>query len=132
IKQALLLKSLSYAETTYEYRADKKAMWSWRNTGNWNQVCNAGLLSAALALADEEPDLARQVIAGARKSLPLGMAAYAPDGGFPEGPGYWTYATTYAAIAIAELETALGTDFGLSSSPGFDRTIRYYEAVQGP
>jgi hypothetical protein len=60
------------------------------------------------------------------------MAAYAPDGAFPEGPGYWTYATSYAVIAIAELESALGTDLDLASSPGFDRTVNYYEAVQGP
>jgi hypothetical protein len=38
-----------------------------------------------------------------------------------EGPGYWTYATTYTAIAIAEMEGALVTDCGLSASAGFDR-----------
>ena len=132
IKQALLEKSLSFAETTYGYDQNKRAAWSGKATGNWNQVCNSGLLSAALAIADEEPDLARKVIAGARKSMASGLADYAPDGGFPEGPGYWTYATTYAVIAFAGLETALGTDLDLPSSPGFDRTINYYEAVQGP
>jgi hypothetical protein len=131
LKRALVEKSLAFADTTYGY-SNGKAAWSGKATGNWNQVCNSGLLSAALAIADEEPALARKVITGARESMARGMADYAPDGGFPEGPGYWTYATTYAVIAIAELESALGTDLGLASSPGFDRTVFYYEAVQGP
>ncbi|HRE06594.1 MAG TPA: heparinase, partial [Opitutaceae bacterium] len=88
---------------------------------NWNQVCNTGLLAAALALADEEPDLARTVIAGARRSLPLAMKAYEPDGAYPEGPGYWTYGTSYNVLGIALLESALGTDLGLSQMPSFDR-----------
>src|SRR5439155_16024747 len=92
---------------------------------NWNQVCNGGLLAAALAIADEEPVTARAVVAGARKSLPLAMAVYAPDGAYPEGPGYWDYGTAYNVITLALLETALGTDFDLGLAGGFDRTVLY-------
>ena len=60
------------------------------------------------------------------------LPAYAPDGGYPEGPGYWTYGTTYSVITFAELESALGTDLGFEATPGFDRTVSYYEAVEGP
>ena len=134
LKRALVEKSLSFADTVYGYSAPgkRKAAWSGKDTGNQNNVINSGLLTAALAIADEEPALARKVIASARKSLSFGMASYAPDGGYPEGPGYWTYATTYTAIASAEMESALGTDLGLASSPGFDRTVNYYDAVEGP
>jgi hypothetical protein len=83
------------------------------------------LLLAALALADEEPDLARLVIAGVRKSLPLAMAPYKPDGAYPEGPVYWGYGTRYNVYLLAALESALGTDFGLGRAPGFDRTALY-------
>lgn len=99
---------------------------------NWNQVCNTGLLAAALALADEEPDLARTVIAGARRSLPLAMKAYEPDGAYPEGPGYWTYGTSYNVLGIALLESALGTDLGLSQMPSFDRAALYRMHIEGP
>ncbi len=119
IKQALIEKSLRRASPT-------------TNAGNHNQVYNGGLVSGALAVADEEPALARRVIAGARGSMPYALAAYAPDGAFPEGPGYWTYGTTYSVITFAELESALGTDLGLAATPGFARTIEYYEAMQGP
>ncbi len=99
---------------------------------NWNQVCNGGLLAAVLALADEEPALARLVISGARQSLPLAMDAYQPDGAYPEGPGYWSYGTSYNVIAIAELESTLGTDLGLSKAAAFDRTALYRLYVQSP
>ena len=36
------------------------------------------------------------------------MVEYVPEGGYSEGPGYWSYATTYSAIAIAEMEGVLG------------------------
>ena len=119
IKQALVEKSLRGASPTI-------------NPGNHNQVYNGGLVSGALALADEEPALARRVIAGARMSMPYALSAYTPDGAFPEGPGYWTYGTTYSVITFAELESALGTDLGLPATPGFARSIEYYEAMQGP
>jgi len=127
LKQALLDKSLSFADVSYAQVA------GWTKTeGNHNQVCNAGLVSAALVLADEEPDLARRVIAGAGVSMRHALAAYAPDGSFPEGPGYWTYGTTYSVITFAGLESALGTDLGFEATPGFAGTVNYYEAVSGP
>jgi heparinase II/III-like protein len=131
LKKGLMDNGLVFTDEVYGNPTTRKADWNGERGGNWNQVCNTGLLSAALAIADEEPDLARKVIAGVRQSYPVGMNAYSPDGSYPEGPGYWTYGTTYAAIGITELETSLGTDLGIQSSPGFDRTINYYEAEQG-
>jgi hypothetical protein len=133
LKEALLEKSLALAETAYNAKGRSDRLVEWASvSSNWNQVCNSGVLCAALVLADEEPELARRIVAGVRASLPKGMAAYAPDGASPEGPGYWTFGTTYNVIALAALDTALGTDFGLSQAPGFDRTIDYVEAVHGP
>ena len=52
---------------------DGKNGWN-KRTNNWNQVCNGGLTVGALAVADVEPDVARQVIEAARASIPLAMA----------------------------------------------------------
>jgi hypothetical protein len=133
LKRALMEKSLTFAEAAYVpgESSDRRLGWVTK-AGNWNPVCNTGLLTAALALADEEPVLARKVIDGARASMPVGLASYQPDGAYPEGPGYWTYGTTYTVIALAELESALGTDLGLAAVPGFDRTAMYHLAVNGP
>lgn len=133
IKQAILTKSLALAMIAYNTEKPKgrRVEWSVR-VSNWNQVCNGGILCAALVLADEEPALAEQIVAGVRKSLAIGMTLYAPDGEYPEGPGYWSFGTTYNVIALAAMEEILGSDFGLSKAPGFDRTIDYVEAVHGP
>jgi len=131
IRTALVEKGLSFAAAAYAPgKPDDKRLWFVTVHHNWNQVCNAGLLTAALALADEEPALARTVIAGAVKSLPLAMAAYMPDGAYPEGPGYWGYGTSYNVLALAILESALGTDFDLGHAPAFDRTALYRLHIQ--
>jgi hypothetical protein len=127
IKQALMDKSLTFADDSYRGRVG----WT-KVDGNHNQVCNAGMVSTALALADEEPDLARRVIVGAGDSMRRPLAHYAPDGAYPEGPGYWTFGTTYSVITFAGLESALGTDLGFGATPGFANTVNYYEAVESP
>jgi hypothetical protein len=86
---------------------------------NWNQVCFGGLVLGALAVNDEEPALAGRILALARSRIVHGLKAYAPDGVFPEGPGYWSYGTSYSVLTIAALESARGTDWGVAESPGF-------------
>jgi hypothetical protein len=109
---------------------------------NWNQVCNGGLLTAALAVADDEPAgdraaagvraAAGEVLERAVASLPLAMKHFAPDGAWAEGPGYWRYATEYNCYALAALRTAVGTDYGLSAMPGFAVTGDAPLAAAGP
>jgi hypothetical protein len=133
IKRALMEKSLVFVGPAYAPGGPTdKRVWFVTAHHNWNQVCNGGFLAAGLALADEEPGLAKQIIAGARKSLPLAMAAYQPDGAYPEGPGYWGYGTGYNVLAIAMLESTVGTDLDLSKAPAFDRTVLYRLHVQSP
>ena len=47
--------------------------WWLRVTHNWNQVCNGGLTVGALAIADEEPELAERVIHRALDAIKLPM-----------------------------------------------------------
>ena len=103
-----------------------------RKENNWNQVCNGGILTGALAVAEEEPAIAGDVLARAIASLPVAMKKFAPDGAWGEGPGYWAYATDYNCIALAALRSATGSDFGLSEMPGFSRTGNMPLAFTGP
>ena len=106
---------------------------SWhRATMNWNQVCFGGLTLGALAIADENPAIARELLNLARKDNPNGMKPYAPDGIYPEGPGYWNYGTTYEVLMISALQTALGTDWNLSASPGFLASASVLVEETGP
>ena len=93
---------------------------SWQKaTMNWNQVCFGGLTLGALAIADENPEIARKLLTLARTDISNGLKPYAPDGIYPEGPGYWSYGTTYQALMVSALQTALGTDWDLPAAPGF-------------
>lgn len=105
----------------------------WRNAHhNWNQVCNGGLIIGALAVADEEPEVAGQIIHHALSSLPKAMKSFAPDGGWEEGPGYWDYTMRYTVPLILALESALGRDFGLSESEGLAQTGSFRLDFVGP
>lgn len=128
VRKALMEKALHFGPSAY---TGEQAWWA-KSKMNWNQVCNSGLLAAALALADEEPEAANIVVQGAIKSLPLAQAAYEPDGAYPEGPQYWNYGTTYHVLACAMLESALGSDYGLSDSPGLRKTTLYRLQMQSP
>ncbi|HEX6070243.1 MAG TPA: heparinase II/III family protein [Longimicrobiaceae bacterium] len=102
-------------------------------TNNWGQVCTAGIGAAALALLEEDRAMAARVVHRAITGVPRSMhASFSPDGTYPEGPGYWDYGTSFNVILIAELESALGSDFGLSREEGFDRTAEYINHATGP
>jgi hypothetical protein len=60
------------------------------------------------------------------------MAEFAPDGAWKEGPGYWNYATSYNVVFLAGLQTALGTDFGLSRIGAFEQTGLFPIYLTGP
>jgi hypothetical protein len=109
----------------------RPAGWT-RSAFNWNQVCNMGLIIGSLGIAETHPQYARQILPQALASLPRAMATYAPDGAWPEGPGYWGYATRYTVYGLAAMQTALGTDFGLSKIPGLDQAGYFPVCTTGP
>ena len=107
-------------------------LWWIRASNNWGQVCHAGILSAALALAEENPSEAARFVQRAVDNLPISMKALAPNGNYPEGPGYWSYGMHFNVVAIDLLEGTLGSDFGLASKPGFREAGYYPDLVTGP
>lgn len=99
---------------------------------NWNMVCNSGLTLGALAVAEDEPEKSAAVVKAAVESIPRGIALYGSDGGWSEGPGYWDYATRYTVYFLSALETALGTDFGVSNQPGLAKAGRFRVYFSSP
>ncbi len=130
IRASLVRLGLQPGIDAYEGRGP--STWWPRNEHNWNQVCNSGLSIGALAIAEDEPELAEQILDYALQSLPLALASYAPDGAWGEGPGYWNYATRYTAYGIAALESALGTDFDLKASEGLSEAGYFPIHTTGP
>lgn len=99
---------------------------------NWNQVCHGGMTMGALAVADDVPQLAADVVRRAVENLPRAMKRYEPDGAYAEGPSYWDYGTSYNAIALAAMRSSVGTEFGLLTRAGFLRTSDYHLHLVGP
>lgn len=125
IKNALISKGLEQSMNS-KYN-------SWlKSTNNWNQVCNAGMTYGALAIYDDKPDLAKQIIERAIESIKLPMKDYSPDGAYPEGYGYWGYGTSFNVMFISAMEKVFCSDFGLSEKPGFLKTASYLENMTGP
>ena len=100
----------------YEGSSKGKPDWWVQSEYNWNQVCNSGMIIGALAVAETNPEFAATIIPTAVASMRKAIDSYDPDGAWPEGPGYWDYATRYTLYGLAALQTALGTDFGLAGS----------------
>jgi hypothetical protein len=101
-------------------------------TNNWGQVCIGGMVLGALAVAEDEPDLLASLLAAARANAFTALAAYQPDGVYPEGPSYWVYGTSYEVLLVAGLRSALGTDWGLMAAPGLARSAAFYAHAIGP
>lgn len=99
---------------------------------NWNQVCNAGLVLGALAIYEDEKEKADYIIKKAVETVPLAMDSYLPDGAYPEGFSYWGYGTGFEVTMLAAMESALGTDFGLSKHYGFRRSPYFMLYMTAP
>lgn len=112
--------------------SDANVTW-WYNRGdNWNQVCNGGLVCAAVAVYDIYPELAQEIIDDAvRTNTPAVDRMYAPDGAYPEGPTYWNYGTLYQVLMLTVFEGVFGTDYGISKGQGFMKTGEYKMFARG-
>jgi len=106
--------------------------WFVGSSNNWNQVCNAGMTFGALAVYEDEKELAGQMIDRALTSMNLPLEEYDPDGAYPEGFGYWGYGTSFHVMFLNAMKKAFGGLYDLPESEGFLKTAGYYENMTGP
>ncbi|CAM3643212.1 tandem-95 repeat protein [Marinicrinis lubricantis] len=128
VRTAIVNKGLKPAVPMY---LDKTYWWVY-NRDNWNFVCNAGMTLGALAIADEEEELAGLILREAFKSIQYGLPQYSPDGSAIEGPGYWEYGTMFLVYFLSALETTVGHDYGFSEREGLYETPQYPIYIAGP
>lgn len=106
---------------------------SWiAGNNNWTAVCHGGLVIGALAVAEREPALAKQIVDRALKNMPRYAELYAPAGAYPEGPDYWAYGTTFYALMAEALRMSFGTTCDLEKAPGFLQTADYTLQMTAP
>ncbi|WP_417015785.1 DUF4962 domain-containing protein [Alistipes sp.] len=128
-------KSAEKAIQDYAFYCALNGKWNlnfYKSATNWNQVCNGGLVVAAMAIYETCPDEAQLIIDKAIESNATVMPEmYNPDGNYPEGYGYWGYGTAFQCIMLAAMESCTGTDNGLASEPGFKKTGKWILFMEG-
>ncbi|MBN2030577.1 heparinase II/III family protein [bacterium] len=127
IKEAILNKGLHPS-----VNGDDEYNWWLSAINNWNQVCNAGMCFGALAIYEDEPELAETIIARAEESIMLPTEEYEPDGAYPEGASYWDYGTTFHLMLIDAYESVWPENHDLIIGSGFLKSGSYFLHVHGP
>ena len=98
---------------------------------NWNAVCNGAIGIGAMAIMDDEPEFASDLIEKTLRGMEYMLDGFAPDGGWREGTSYWAYTNEYYAPYMAMLDHAMGTTFHYFNIPGVEKTAYYYVAMEG-
>ena len=80
---ALAKKSLIEKGIKPSYNENQSPSWV-TATHNWNQVCNGGMIAAAIVTADIDPALSAKTISRALDGLPYALQQYGPDGCIPK------------------------------------------------
>ncbi len=52
--------------------------WWISSENNWNQVCNGGMIAAAITVADKDPELAAKTISRSLEGIPYALKQYMP------------------------------------------------------
>ena len=130
IRKAIVEMGLQPAMSRYEPKPRSWAIVS----NNWNQVCNGGIALGALAIAEDEPQMAARIVRHAVDLIPRSIQVYRPDGAGTEGVTYWSYATRYNTAFLDAMETALGSCLGLDQVDGYAQSgdfQLYYSGASG-
>ncbi len=124
IEQALITKAI-------EPSFDSKQASIFIGPSNWNQVCNAGIVYAALAIADKKPEMAEKVFSRSIQSISIPMKSYDPDGAFAEGYMYWQYGTVFNIFMLDALQKVGINDLNMKNFIGFSKTPYYLQHMVG-
>ncbi len=101
--------------------------------GNWNAVCNNGMISIAFAFANVNAQFraaSEYILTRAVNDTTYAMVdCYSPDGGHPEGPSYWYFGTKYQVPMIMTIKNCTGSYHGLNDFSGFEDSYDYTMGV---
>ena len=70
---------------------------------NWLAVCSGGVLVAALAALNDDPNKQARVVHKAAWSLQFFKTTFDEAGSLDEGAGYWSYGVSYFVLAAERL-----------------------------
>ncbi len=124
------VKGWTYNEkTTFKLRADLSRWPYFLNYTNLKAIPIAGLSVGAAFMYDKVPE-AEKWIELAQTSLRDFGGIYEKDGSYPEGIGYWSYATSHVAMGVDAIKRKLNID--LTDILNFQGTMKYCLNMQMP
>ena len=104
-------------------------------TDSWNAIGASGMIIGAMAIMDRvvvdgavtaEGELINYVVGGSFVNFAKhGLDQYAPDGSYIDSVTYWAKGTNAIMQLIAALNSAAGTDLGITNSWGLYDTFYY-------
>lgn len=105
--------------------APRSSGWWWvTGTNNWNAVCHAGVVGAALALGVSTTERA-ELIAAAEMNLTFYFDGFTSDGYCGEGVGYWNYGFGHAVMLAEMVRQATSGKVQLIQGKKAQRIIDY-------
>jgi hypothetical protein len=107
IRNGLLEKAITRVRGNYDF-----FWWSSAYRCNWSAICYAGVGLTALALFKENPQLL-DVVAEAHNRMNLTFNEIGEDGGWQEGPGYYSYMMRMSVMFMDALKRATGGKYNL-------------------
>jgi len=122
-RAALVAKALRPAEEVFA-----KGGWWTTASNNWGQVCGAGIAIASAAIAADRAALDAGLFPRCLDLLGDCEAFYA-DGGYPEGPAYWDYGTSYHVLGLA---VAGGLGVSAAVPPSMASSAEFMTQLRGP
>ena len=102
---------------------------------NWKMVCDGSFVATILAIHDAiEDDFCETILTNCFEDTYQAVRDFydEQDGTYSEGVNYWTYATRFLAFFSKALETAAGSDFGLTDYVGVARSPYWLFALSSP
>ena len=101
-----------------------KGNWWFFRRSNWNAVCHANVVRAALAMVDDRTDRAAFVEAAERAQL-FFLESFLPDGYCSEGGGYWNYGYGHFLEMCRAVKAATGGKVDFTRMPRAKEAMLY-------
>lgn len=95
-----------------EVHSDSTRFWWTETTNNWNSVCLAGVVGAAMAVIDS-PEERAWFIHGVEKYAPNYLEGFTSGGYCSEGLSYWNYGFGHYIVLTEAVRSATGGEIDL-------------------
>ena len=100
-------------------------------SSNYNTIVNGGLMMAATAFMEKNPEQCAQILSGSLKSIEYSAFLLMPGGGWVEAFPYWNFAMQFFIYCMGTMDSAFGTSYGIDNCQGVNKTLDYAIACIG-